>query len=301
MHRAPFFRPKCLPLLEYHVDEFTTHLNSLDSNIKFTTEPEQDGRLDGSTHVTVYRKPTHTDQYLNFGSNHHLQHKRSVVRTLMKRAEVMVTRPDCRRKEMAHVQDALKTNGYKTWMFKVPMPKQQQSTTSTGTRPKTNVGLPYMQGTSEALTRVFKAHGVGTYHRPINTIRSMLVHPKDKTPDAQKCGLVYQVECPECSLTYIGETGRMLATRMKDHLNLRNPLTAVGEHCAHEHHTITKDSVRILAREDGWLKRKVREAIEIKIGQPAMNRDQGYELPPIYDELLLSRDRLDDGHVTSEG
>ena len=108
----------------------------------------------------------------------------------------------------------------------------------------------------------------------------MLVHPKDKTPDAQKCGLVYQVEFPECSLTYIGETGRMLATRMKDHLNLRNPLTAVGEHCAHEHHTITKDSVRVLAREDGWLKRKVREAIEIKIGQPAMNRDQGYELPP---------------------
>ena len=165
-------------------------------------------------------------------------------------------------------------------MFKVPRPKQQQSTTSTGTRPKTNAGLPYMRGTSEALTRVFKAHGVGTYHRPINTIQSILVHPKDKTPDAQKCGLVYQVECPECPLTYIGETGRMLATRMKDHLNLRNPLTAVGEHCAHEHHTITKDSVRTLAREDSWLKRKVREAIEIKIGQPAMNRDQGYELPP---------------------
>ncbi len=66
---------------------------------------------------------------------------------------------------------------------------------------------------------------------------------------------------------------------MKDHLNLRNPLTAVGEHCAHEHHKITKDSVKVLAREDVWLKRKVREAIEIKIGQPAMNRDQGYELP----------------------
>ena len=164
-----------------------------------------------------------------------------------------------------------------------PEAQTTQSTTSTGTRPKTNVGLPYMQGTSEALARVFKAHGVGTYHRPVNTIRSILVHHKDKTPDAQKCGLVYQVECPECPLTYIGETGRMLATRTKDHLNLRNPLTAVGEHCTHEHHKITKDSVRVLAREDSWLKRKVREAIEIKIvQQPAMNRDQRYELhsPP---------------------
>ena len=40
-----------------------------------------------------------------------------------------------------------------------------------------------------------------------------------------------------------------------------------------------QDSVKVLAREDVWLKRKVREAIEIKIGQPAMNGDQGHELP----------------------
>ena len=127
-------------------------------------------------------------------------------------------------------------------MFNVPKPKQQQSTTSTGT--------------SDALAGLFKAHGVGTYHRHINTIRSILVHPKDKTPDAQKCGLVYQVECPECPLTYIGETGRTLATRMKDHLDLRNPQTAVGEHCAHNDQKITKDSVRVLAREDIWFKKK---------------------------------------------
>ena len=88
------------------------------------------------------------------------------------------------------------------------------------------------------------------------------------------------MECPEFPLTYIGETDRMLASRMKDHLNIRNPLTAVGEHCAHKHHKITKDSVKVLAREDVWVKRKVREAIKIKIVQPAMNHDQGYELPP---------------------
>ena len=51
----------------------------------------------------------------------------------------------------------------------------------------------------------------------------------------------------------------------------------------HKHHKITKDSVNVLAREDVWLKGKVRDAIKIR--QPAMNRDQGYELPLIYSTM----------------
>ena len=73
----------------------------------------------------------------------------------------------------------------------------------------------------------------------INTIRSILLYPKEKTPDAQKRGLLYQVECPECSITYIGETGRTLATRMKDHLNFRNPLL---NSCAHTVRTNTTNN-----------------------------------------------------------
>ena len=80
------------------VDSLHQHLNSVDPNIQFTVEKEKDGQLafldillsrdsEGSISTSVYWQPTHTDQYLNFQSHHPVAHKRSVVRTLMSRAE----------------------------------------------------------------------------------------------------------------------------------------------------------------------------------------------------------------------
>ena len=80
------------------VDAFHQHLNSINANIQFTLELEDangyglpfldtvTSRRGTAIQVEVYRKPTHTDRYLDFLSHHLSCHKRSVVKTLLLRA-----------------------------------------------------------------------------------------------------------------------------------------------------------------------------------------------------------------------
>ena len=45
--------------------------------------------IDGSLSITVYRKPTHMDQYLQCGSHHHLSAKFIVINTVTHRAKTV--------------------------------------------------------------------------------------------------------------------------------------------------------------------------------------------------------------------
>ena len=62
------------------------------------------------------------------------------------------------------------------------------------------------------------------------------------------------------------------------HLNLDKP-TGVGEHCLATGHSVSKNNIKVLCREQEWHRHKVK-AIHIKQQGPTMNHDQGYQLPP---------------------
>ena len=81
------------------------YLNSIDPHIKFTIEqPNAEGAIPfldtlpkpkgKEISVSVYRKPTHTDRYLEFNSSHPISAKKAVVRALMDRAENLCSDPD---------------------------------------------------------------------------------------------------------------------------------------------------------------------------------------------------------------
>ena len=79
-----------------------------------------------------------------------------------------------------------------------------------------------------------------------------------------------------------------LGQRIKEHKSSapsRIP-SAVKEHSTEAHHTIDWDNVKILDREDREFPRQVKEAIQIRKHSPALNRDQGLEIPSIYNVII---------------
>ena len=87
-----------------NVDDFLQHLNNQQPSIRFTMETEKDNKLafldtevlrepDGRLTTSVYRKPTHTDQYLAYDSHHPQSVKRGIVKCLYERAKRLVTKP----------------------------------------------------------------------------------------------------------------------------------------------------------------------------------------------------------------
>ena len=213
-----------------------------------------------------------------------------MARTLINRATSHVTDPADQKVEVGHIKKVLKANGYKDWIFDTP---NQSNTTLRKERkeqlqtPTPSIGLPYIKGLSEELQRIFKDHGVSVYHKPFNTLRSSLVKPKDKQNKEDKCGVIYNVACGTCSDFYIGETARALGKRFEEHTST-DKKSAVLEHLKNTGHSFSFDDMRVLANEPKYNARKIKEAIEIYKGKPTLNRDQGYELPPVLLQLLSS-------------
>ena len=101
---------------EVHKQNFLEHINSLDLAIKFTVKDnKEDGAIpfldtivkpefDRRLSITVYRKPIHTDQHLQWDSYHHLLAKYSVINRHTHRDKTACNKPELLQKEMDHLR-----------------------------------------------------------------------------------------------------------------------------------------------------------------------------------------------------
>ena len=102
-----------------HKQLFLDHINNIDLAIKFTVEGNQENGVissldtldkleaDNSLSISVYRKPTNTDQCLQRDSHHTLSAKYSVIGTLTHRDIMVCTGPELFNEELQHIREAL--------------------------------------------------------------------------------------------------------------------------------------------------------------------------------------------------
>ena len=86
-------------------------------------------------------------------------------------------------------------------------------------------------------------------------------------------------------------------------MKTKGKATDIGDQIIEAKHKIELKDFKILRSETKQFWLKIKEAIIIKRKDPEMNRYDGHELPPIYNDLLCpSRDRdASADHVTDRG
>ena len=159
------------------------HINSVDPAIQFTVENnKEDGEIpfldtivkpetDGMMSITVYRKPPHSDQYLQWDSDHHLSAKYSVLSTLTHRVKTVCSNPELLQKEMDHLRKALTNCKYLIWTLvkvekrlnrssqEVSDGADSQDTTgdqlvTNEVKTKGHIVIPYTQGLCKSIKKI---------------------------------------------------------------------------------------------------------------------------------------------------
>ena len=94
-----FYNTIIVLTLPYHL-QWKNKENSAIPFLDTIVKPEVDENL----FITVYRKPIHTEQYLQWDSHHHLSAKFSVINTLNHRAQTVCSNPELLYKEKDHLR-----------------------------------------------------------------------------------------------------------------------------------------------------------------------------------------------------
>ncbi|KAJ8946570.1 hypothetical protein NQ318_008300 [Aromia moschata] len=148
-------------------------------------------------------------------------------------------------------------------------------------QPTTYACLPYVSGVTDKLKKTLSKNNIGVRFRTVKKIQQVLPSNKDQVPRLLTKG-VYELKCT-CGKSYIGQTGRSIQCRIKEHqrhTSLGNTdKSAIAEHVhTNENHKIDYENIRVLDKTTRYYPRIIRESVEIMKNNNNFNGEDGYRL-----------------------
>ena len=188
------------------VDKFFTHLNQIQTSIKFTMEGEKDNCISffghfyytdhtGTLDTNIYRKPTHSERYLNFKSEHPLEHKSAVVNALTHRANSLIKDENKKRVELKPIENVLTLNGYPNWLLNRKLkiksdPPFATPATRNAVETRGIAILPYVPKLSEKLKLILLRRGIRTVFKPPLKLGGLLSSFKEAIEPGYRQGAI---------------------------------------------------------------------------------------------------------------
>lgn len=150
--------------------------------------------------------------------------------------------------------------------------------------------LPNIPGLTKKITHVLKDHPIKIAVRNMKTVGRLYTKLKSDTPIPLCSNVIYQINCKNCTGTYVGQTSQWLKARISLH---KSDITKGYDRCAltghvkQHSHDMDFENVKILAKEKLYKKRLVLEMININKQEDPINKKTDTQgLSGIYTYLL---------------
>ena len=206
-------------------------------------------------------RPTQRDTYI-------FHHKAAVVKLLFDRADRLFSCPEYLSEELDKMHMAMASNNYSRGFVKKVLNRHAVRTEKK--ERKIGIVISYIHGISEAVTSA----NIDVYFKPVTTLRHLISRVKDPTSTLQKSGVVYCIPCRTCSSVYVGQTGKLLKTRVDAVRYGKSDVSAVAEHVWIDKHDIDFQSVSVLVWEPDIRQRLSLESWYIRTLK-TFNREKG--------------------------
>ena len=215
--------PFQLPFYKRYVDDIITCVpadqtdvllntfNSFHPKLQFTLEHETNNSIAFLDILLVrsdkniiktdwYHKPTFSERFLNFNSQHSFKQKINIIQNLKSRA-LKLSHPDCHRKNLINIKDYLLKNDYPHKMVNkilyISSTNQQQKNSDN----KKYFKIPYVNNLSEKIARELNNDNICIAFKNENTTKRFFSKLKTDTPKTLESNVVYKIQCDGAYIT----------------------------------------------------------------------------------------------------
>ena len=246
--------------------------------LKFTMEKEKNNTINfldltiskdftnKQLRFNIYRKPTTTDIVIPNRSYTNISHKHASFRFLLNRAISIPQNSEDFKTEIQKIITIAKNNGYSCKELQNIYNKIHTNNITKTIYPhakqkRRRITSTYHHTLNKTIKSVLTKYDIEYVNGNGSKIGNMISNCKHKFQNMEKSG-IYRIDCNDCDKFYIGQCGRKILKRFKEHTS-KTGKSVMARHLSDNNHTCNEANIRLLHATNKSRKMSILEDMEI--------------------------------------